>query len=333
MGDASLTWAEEYQLHLDKAAIYDISYNDKDAFKCLQAAAWPKGRAFDSGVPGHKFIFGTDCVRLFNEPKLIKFKSSDDAIVVCYKQREDVLYFMGMTVPDVINFKPPAQNQPKVSFTQAIKTWRSDLESIVAIEDVKNTATHDIRKALDKVLPHVAFPNAPKEKAIGLPFTKWADITRLANNGYEKNIKAATTAAQTIALKEIAERGDKSRDAAERAAVGDIKQQLNISSELMLTFNTFYKQPLAQRLIEIPIKEGDGLPTKEAFTTTRESLKFALPAAARPRARSALDSRHRTHATHTRRRHTHTHTPTCRRALAGTMSMVCGSSRASMRSK
>ena len=76
MADA-LRFGEKFDVFLDKSSIFTLD-EDNIGFKCTQAAIVPKGRMFESGVSGHRFVFGdASTVQFFNEPKLVKFTASD----------------------------------------------------------------------------------------------------------------------------------------------------------------------------------------------------------------------------------------------------------------
>ena len=135
-----------------------------------------------------------------------------------------------------------------------------------------------------------------------LPVQKWSDITTHANGGYMKNIKGAITLAEKMANREVAGRGDAAGSRAERAANDEVTNDFGKIKQCLDSYEPFYRQPLAQRLLYIPLEKEEAVPTTEAFKTVWDSLECAAFPAPVP-ARAPKPAAH----THTHSTHTHTH--------------------------
>ena len=109
MADA-LRFSDKYDVYPDKSSIFAIG-SDKASYHFTQLAVIPKGRSFSAGIAGHRFVFGDpNIVEIINEPKLVKFTGIDNCIGLFFKHSDENIYHVGISVKDLIAFKPPASS-------------------------------------------------------------------------------------------------------------------------------------------------------------------------------------------------------------------------------
>ena len=255
----------------NKAAPLAISSDlEEPAIICANFASVVQKLTYNAGVPGHYFHFGKDVAVTSGEPLIAKFKEFDAVIVATKISNNGATYLYGVPVEklkEMMQARPAANALlDENKWLQSFKFPDPNLESLSVLVD---TETDKLRDYADVLISHLGM-----FKVLGIRNTK--HLKAWAVKGYEEAIKKVLLEMEKAERATAAARGARARDPGESAGGGtQAGARWALVHTAMLDVNIFYREPLRERIIEVPVDLTTGKPTAEMVAQVMDELRCA----------------------------------------------------------
>ena len=255
----------------NKAALLAISSDlDEPAVVCANFASVVKKCTYNAGVPGHYFHLGKGAIITSGEPLLAKFKEFEAVILATKLSNAGVAYLYGVPVEKLRDFvqSPPAAKD-LVEEAKMLTSWRLPDENLESLSALADTETDKLRAYADKLISHLGM-----FKVLGIRSVSQLKIW--VQKGYEPAILRVVLEMEKAERKQATANGVRAADAIESVVGGaQAGARWALVKEALLGAKIFYGEPLADRIIEVPIDSTTGKPTAEMMAELTAELQCA----------------------------------------------------------
>ena len=267
-----------------------IGVEEEPSVKVLQVASVVANNTYKvDGVLGHYLVFGKDSVEFSDgTPMRAKFGEAEDAVIFSFKLNGRVTYLYGITVPALIQWKPPAKATDLIDESHLLQSWKATHSDIKELVPLVNTETHkDLIGLAEKFMSHMPSFAVGKIKDRKLA-VKWC-----SERTYEANVKCVVDASEVLARKAAADKSKSARDQAGTESIAggmDAKAFWSERKRMLLTAKPYYEDTFQERFIVVELDDTTGQPTTETLTALRTELRCTA-SSNMPRAHAPLGPR------------------------------------------
>lgn len=147
-------WPDAKFLVPDKGSMFNFAGTEEDpTWWTTRLSLVNIGNAFPASIPGHYIV--TDNVEHVQAPFRVELKDLDDAIILSFKVVSSNVYLQGITVPKLLEWRPPPKATDEVCEAGLLTLWKLPCAGVVARHPLTNTDSHKLKDLTDKLISHI----------------------------------------------------------------------------------------------------------------------------------------------------------------------------------
>ena len=251
----------------DKSALLAPTDDESPALVSVAFASVPKERTIHSGVAGHFVVWGKNediDVDFDIMPLRAWFKEGDDWVILWMESRGEQHNLIGLPVSKLAAWKPPSGAVDEIGLLGSIKV---DKETLVGVEELRDTATHKFKQMVNGMIPHL-----PTFSKCGIK-----NLTQLAAHASQRFSKNVVTTFDMAILRErkaAKNKGTASGDNAESVEGGEAAAKKWEALKVQcLKAKQFYDVPIEERVVFIKTDQ-EGKVTDEYLAAAKAKCEY-----------------------------------------------------------
>jgi hypothetical protein len=262
----NMGWPPEETLPMaDKGCIFNV--NDDPAgltWWSTQLAIVPANKTIPSGVEGNFFVIDGKAM-VHSAAFVMEFTETDDAVIYAFKVNGTVVYAIGIPVPKLLAWSPPADKTKLCEDTAMLTAYKLPHAGMTKMKPLVNTDTVKLRDKADALLSYLPLFKFALIKSLKV-------LTDVSSDNAKQNLSRAVGAAALRWKKAAAARGRATGADGESVAGGEsasgAAKQLEAA---LLPSMKYYDEIFDNRFITLTTHGGKL--TEESFDNAREFLR------------------------------------------------------------